>query len=245
MQEYWENYMKPVDGFPAQVAFNAQAIDDSSSGEYMYVGFVKLFLKSPSPDGFLQPQEQEIVAFIEDNIELEALRYRVGKYVGRIMSQGSINFIYYLKFDFEWPSAINDAMQRFSEYSYEFGSRIDTDWEVYKKLLYPSVKEWQMIHNRFTCKHLLEAGDSLEKERAIEHRCYFDKPDMRENYKHVLKNHGFIIQTDLEHEKLYGVQFYKIDAPLVYTMDELTFFLIESAKEHGGEYDGWETSIVK
>ncbi|WP_345978536.1 DUF695 domain-containing protein [Sulfurimonas sp. HSL3-2] len=248
MQEYWEAYMKPMEGHPSAVMFNVDVSDGSLNDEYGYVGFVKVFLHAPKDDGLLGEEEQEDISFIEDSIEMESLRYRIGKYVGRIITQGSVNFIYYLKYDFEWDSAVNDAMRKFEDYRYEFGARTDMEWEVYNKLLLPTAKQWQIIQNHRTCNMLQEAGDNLRLGRAIEHKIYFNTPQDREIYKEFIKSDGFTIQKEMEPSdevSMYGLQFYRIDVPYYYEIDELTMNLIDNAKSYGGEYDGWETSVVK
>ncbi len=42
MQEYWEVYMKPMEGHPSMVSFNAGVSDGVPDTEYSYVGFVKV-----------------------------------------------------------------------------------------------------------------------------------------------------------------------------------------------------------
>lgn len=248
MQEHWESYMKPIDGYPATVSFNAETLDSSLDGEFAYAGFVKVFLNHPKDNGLIDLNEEIEIAFIEDRLELESLRYKVGKYVGRIITQGSVNFIYYLKYDFEWSYVSADAMKHFPDYRYEFGSRTDVEWEVYKKLLYPTSKEWQIIYNHLTCKRLQEAGDNLRLKRAIEHKIYFQTAANRELYKELIQKEGFRIQKEIEPTdkiSMYGLQFYRMDAPYYYEIDELTLFIINNSEKYGGEYDGWETSVVK
>ena len=178
--------------------------------------------------------EEIEIAFIEDRLELESLRYKVGKYVGRIITQGSVNFIYYLKYDFEWSYVSADAMKHFPNYRYEFGSRTDV--------------EWQIIYNHLTCKRLQEAGDNLRLKRAIEHKIYFQTAANRELYKELIQKEGFRIQKEIDPTdkiSMYGLQFYRMDAPYYYEIDELTLSIIDSSEQYGGEYDGWETSVVK
>ena len=244
MQEYWESYMKPIDGHAASVSFN----EEISLEELPFMGFVKVLIHDPKENGMLSSDEQTQIIALEDRLELEALRYKVGKYAGRIITQGSVNFIYYLKYDFEWSMVVSDTMNHFSDYKFEFGSRMDSEGEVYKKLLYPTLKEWQIIHNHLTCKQLSQAGDNLRLKRAIEHKVYFKEPEQREVYKEFIQSEGFKIQKELqptEENELHGLQFYRIDVPYYYDIDTLTLWLIECVEAHSGEYDGWETSIVK
>lgn len=249
MQEYWESYVKPIDGHKAMVSFNAGVSDFVPDTTYMYVGFVKVRLNMPREDGLVNEEEANDIGFIEDRLEMESLRWRSGKYVGRIISAGEVNFIYYLKLDFEWSNTVLSAMSHFAEYSYEYGSRPDTEWEVYQKLLFPSVREWQIIANHHSCDRLFEQGDTLKEMRAIEHKAYFESTSDREKFVAMISKEGFKKQKEMEvplHDKtMYGVLFYRIDIPFYYDIDTLSMQLIDLCESCNGQYDGWESSLVK
>ncbi|MCF6341160.1 MAG: DUF695 domain-containing protein, partial [Sulfurimonas sp.] len=186
MQEYWEAYVKPIDGHKAMVSFNASVADEVPDEQYMYMGFVKVKLNNPKDDGFATDDEADDIGFIEDRLEMESLRWRSGKYIGRIITQGEVNFIYYLKMDFEWKDTVVEAMSYFKEYEYEFSSRMDTQWEVYQKLLFPNIKEWQIIINHHACDNLKEKGDTLTTPRAIEHKIYFQTIEDKDKFKTLI-----------------------------------------------------------
>jgi len=249
MEEYWESYAKLVDGHKARVSFNAGVADEVPNAEFLYVGFVKVKLKNPDADGLLTQDEVDEIGFIEDRIEMESLRWRSGKYMGRIVSNGEVNFIYYLKLDFEWSNTVYSAMQEFSEYKYEYGSRMDMKWEVYQKLLFPTIKEWQIIANHHSCDSLKEQGDTLTTPRAIEHKAYFYSQEMREKFITQIEKDGYTKQKDTQKvfrdRDIYGVEFYKKDSIFYYDIDEITLNLIEIAQSYDGAYDGWECALVK
>lgn len=247
MQEYWEAYMKPMEGHPSMISFNAGVSDYVPDKEYIYVGFVKVPLKSPTKEGLVAPEEEDDISFIEDRLEMESLRYRHGKYIGRIITQGTVNFIYYLKLDFEWGDTANAAMKHFQNYSFEYGSRTDMEWEVYQQLLFPTNNEWQIIQNHHTCDQLKESGDNLKIQRAIEHKMYFETQSSRALFMDEIKEEGFSILNEIEPTEdtaLYGLQFYRIDVPFYYNIDTLTLHLINKGQMFSGQYDGWETSLV-
>ena len=249
MQEYWESYLKPMEGHKAMVAFNAGISDYVPDAEYMYVGFVKVKLNSPKEDGLVNEEEANDVGFIEDRLEMESLRWRSGKYIGRIITQGEVNFIYYLKLDFEWSNTVESAMNHFPNYKHEFGSRMDMEWEVYQKLLFPNVKEWQIIANHHSCDNLKEQGDNLRLERAIEHKAYFKTDEERQKFIGLIESESFKKLQEMEvpfnGEIMYGAQFYRIDIPFYYNIDELTIKIIDLCEACDGQYDGWECSLVK
>jgi len=179
---------------------------------------------------------------------MESLRWRSGKYIGRIISNGEVTFIYALKLDFEWGDTVAAAMGHF-DYEYEYGSRQDMEWEVYQKLLFPTVKEWQVIANHHACDNLQEQGDNLRLERAIEHKAYFKSAENRKKFIVLIEDDGFLIQKEMEipfnGETMYGVQFYRKDVPFYYDIDELTLKIIDMSDSCEGSYDGWECSLVK
>jgi hypothetical protein len=125
---------------------------------------------------------------------------------------------------------------------------MDMDWEVYRKLLYPTVREWQIIHNHHTCDRLAAAGDSLERERAIEHNAFFPTREAAEAFAGAVEAEGFRLQKIDEptgEVPRYGVRFYRTDRPWYHDIDAVTLSLIDASEAHGGAYDGWETSLVK
>jgi hypothetical protein len=249
MQEYWESYVKPIENKKAMVSFNAGMADSIPNPEYMYVGFVKIKLNSPKEDGLVNEEESNDVGFIEDRLEMESLRWRSGKYMGRIITQGEVNFIYYLKMDFEWSNTVESAMNHFSEYKYEFGSRTDAEWEVYQKLLFPTTRQWQIIANHHSCDNLIEQGDTLKLSRAIEHKVYFESTQKKDEFIALIQTQGFSKQNEMEvpfnGKIMYGVQFYRKDIPYYYDIDKLTMQIIDMSESLKGMYDGWECSLIK
>ncbi|ADR34691.1 protein of unknown function DUF1260 [Sulfuricurvum kujiense DSM 16994] len=248
MQEYWELYMKQIDGAIASVLVNAGISAELPSEDKYYVGFIKLTMKAPNDRGLIGEDEEAQLSFIEDKIEMEALRYRIGNYVGKIVSNGEMTFIYYLKHDFEWPDVVQAAMGAFPDYGYTYGSKMDGDWEVYHKLLFPTPIEWQIIQNHKVCDHLKSQGDSLHLPRAIEHKAYFETAEKRSEFVSVIEAEGFKIKEHMEpneNTSMAGVSFYRQDKPFYYDIDALTLRLIDLSVEFKGAYDGWETSVVK
>lgn len=248
MQEYWESYMRPLEGHPAMIGFNADVSGDVPDLEHGYVAFVKVMLKRPTDKGLVDPDEADTLMAIEDRLEMESLRYRSGKYIGRIITQGEVDLIYYLRHDFEWQDTVVAAMRHFESYTYQAGSREDSEWEVYQKLLFPTLKEWQLIHNHHACDRLRQAGDVLKTKRAIEHTMFFEAIEDRAAFTASIIKEGFSIQAEMAPTAdlpFYGLQFYRIDPAEHYDIDTLTLGLIESGERFDGQYDGWETSLVK
>jgi len=249
MQEYWELYMKNLEGKPASILFNAGISMDINAIKYIYpqIAFVKVKLKEPNENGMLSESEQPEIAYLEDKLEASLIKYRIGKYVGRIFSDGYVTFLYYLQFTYNWQDFLAFALDEFGTYEISSGFQEDAEWDYYQKLLYPTAREWQIIQNHKVCEQLKAKEDNLHLPRAIEHKLFFSESESkREELVEKLEAEGFKIQSELSNEEgIKGFSFYRIDKPFYYDIDELTLYLVDLVEEHGASYDGWETSIVK
>ncbi|HHD77464.1 MAG TPA: DUF695 domain-containing protein, partial [Campylobacteraceae bacterium] len=172
MQEYWELYMKNLEGHPASIQFNAGISMDIEKNRDIFptVGFVKVMLKEPNDKGLLSEQEAPEISYLEDKLEAAMLKFRIGKYVGRVITQGSATFIFYLQFTYNWQDFLEYALDEFQHYEIESGYQDDSEWNYYQNLLFPTAVEWQIIQNHKVCDALKQQGDALHQKRAIEHR---------------------------------------------------------------------------
>jgi len=248
MQEYWELYMKNLEGHPASVLFNAGISMDMEELKYTHpnVAFVKVTLKESKENGLLSEEEESEILFLEDKLEASMLKFRIGKYVGRVISNGSVTFLYYLQFTYNWQDFLEFALAEFSHYEITNGFSDDSEWNYYQNLLYPTDKEWQLIQNHKVCKSLSDSGDNLKIARAIEHKLYFKDDSKKALLIKDLENSGFVIQEEIENEEgIKGLSFYRLDKPYYYDIDSLTLELIDKLESFDANYDGWETSVVK
>jgi len=241
--------MKNLEGNPASILFNAGISMEMDAIKYIYptIAFVKVKLKEPNERGLLSEDEQPEIGFLEDKLEASLIKFRIGKYVGRVISDGYVTFLYYLQFTYNWQDFLNFALDEFGHYEITSGFQDDGEWNYYQKLLYPTPKEWQIIQNHKVCDALKERGDNLRLPRAIEHKLFFtDNSDAREALLKRLEEEGFGIQSKIENEEgVEGLSFYRIDKPFYTEIDELTLHLIDLLESYGASYDGWETSVVK
>ncbi|MBL1244456.1 MAG: DUF695 domain-containing protein [Sulfurimonas sp.] len=248
MQEYWELYMKNLEGKAALIQFNAGISMDLEDLGYSHqiVGFVKAKLKDANEKGFLGEAEEAEILFMEDKLEAAMLKFRIGKYVGRVISDGYVTFIYYLQFTYNWSHFIDFALTEHGSYEITNGHSHDPDWNYYKNLLYPTPKEWQIIQNHKVCDSLKEQGDRLQVERAIEHKVYFTNKESKVELTQALEKEGFKIKEEIKNEDgVDGLNFYRFDKPFYHDIDKMTLDLIDMAEFYNAQYDGWETSVVK
>jgi len=249
MQEYWEIYMKNLEGKPASILFNAGISMEIDAIRYIYpqVAFVKAKLKEPNENGLLSESEQPEIAYLEDKLEASLIKFRIGKYVGRIFHNGYVTFVYYLQFTYNWQDFLNFALDEFTHYEMSSGFQEDEAWNYYHKLLYPTATQWQIIQNHKVCDQLRLKEDNLEVPRAIEHKLFFNDPSQKASIINALEEEGFGILEEIvdEESQKEGLKFYRIDKPFYTNIDEITLALIEKLSAYDALYDGWETSVVK
>ncbi len=248
MQEYWELYMKNLEGKPASIQFNAGISMEIENQKFIHpnVAFVKVTLKEPNENGLLSEKEEPEILYLEDKLEASLIKFRIGKYVGRVISDGSVTFIYYLQFTYNWQDFLDFALDEFAHYEVTSGYQEDHEWNYYQNLLFPTPIEWQIIQNHKVCQSLSEQGDALHQKRAIEHKVYFPDGGDRDGFVKLIEEEGFSLQEDIANEEgVKGVKFYRIDKPFYHDIDDLTLWLIQKAEKFSGAYDGWETSLVK
>ncbi|WP_309497803.1 DUF695 domain-containing protein [Sulfurovum sp.] len=248
MQEYWELYMKNLEGKPASIQFNAGISMEVDELQYTYpiVAFVKAKLKEPNERGLLSESEEPEILFMEDKLEASLIKFRIGKYVGRVISDGYVTFLYYVQFTYNWPDFIEFALNEHQSYEATHGHSEDGEWNYYKKLLYPSAKEWQLIQNHKVCDDLKKQGDGLHLARAIEHKLFFQNEKNKEALILALVDKGFKVKDEIINEDdIPGIEFYRLDKPFYHDIDAITLMLIDIAEAHEAQYDGWETSVVK
>jgi regulator of RNase E activity RraB len=213
---------------------------------YPTIAFVKAKLKEPKDNGLLGENEEPEILFMEDKLEASMLKFRIGKYVGRVLSDGYVTFLYYVQFTYNWQDFIDFALNEHQEYEINHGHNRDEEWNYYQKLLYPTAKEWQLIQNHKVCDNLREQGDTLYLPRAIEHSVYFGDMEQQKTLFEVLEARGFHIGKALkDKEGIQGQIFYRIDKPFYHDIDSLTLELIALLEKYSASYDGWETSVVK
>lgn len=124
----------------------------------------------------------------------------------------------------------------------------DKNWEAYLDFLYPNEDIQNYMGDQAVLEQLEKHGDDMTTPRQIDHWVYFKTAEEGKKFVAEIKTEGFKIVgvNKLEEGELpFQLQFFKesnIDLDSVY---ELTTHLRLLAKKYNGDYDGWETFIVK
>ena len=206
-----------------------------------------LTYKSPNDNGLPTDEEFEAVNGVEDRIE-EFVTSSGGIYVGRVTTAGHRYFYSFAGVSAEQLDGFVDGVSASTGYALEVRIVEDPEKKGYWSDLYPTADDWQMIQDAKVVEALKNSGDLDQIKRRIDHWVYFKSKSNAKTFIAWVEEHGFSLESMTRTEPLRGdwkVQFHRLDSPELYTINGITYNLRHKAIELDGEYDGWETSVVK
>jgi hypothetical protein len=95
---------------------------------------------------------------------------------------------------------------------------------------------------------LVEHGDDLAEARSIQHWAYFPTEESRAQFITFIERRfsSFDSHTNpMLQSKEHAVTFWHTGVPDSDSMTEITSMLSLAAESCGGEYDGWETQVIR
>lgn len=251
MSQDWDSYLCLIDDEPASILVDLGVVAEAPLSGYPVLGILSVALRNPGPEGLSTQEEFDDLSAIDDAIDDFAEGADWGVYVGRSTSAGTREFYFYIADADGWAGRIGSVMAAFPEYPFQADAREDTDWSAYFEVLYPSPLDMQRIQNARVCRALEENGDAMETEREVSHWIYLPSEEARAEFIEEAAKLGFAAEPPLDEdepgdeEPRYGVQVVRMDVPSYDEIDAITLPLFELANELGGEYDGWETKLIK
>ena len=126
--------------------------------------------------------------------------------------------------------------------------KVDKIWQAYLDFLYPNALSLEFMLNEKLLLKLKETGDHLDKERPVDHWIYFTtETDQQCFIPYVLKQRFKIVAKEKtgDIKRPYKLQISRTDKVDLSTISAITIDLKRVAMKCNGEYDGWETAVVK
>jgi hypothetical protein len=193
------------------------------------------------------PIDGEFARLNEVQALLEERLGATGQYVGRVTTQGQRYFLFYTSLDearcLEVARAAGDLHGHCVQLLHEPDPHRSRYWDE----LFPTDDDWQVIKDMKVASALREAGDTMTKPRRIEHWAYFADDAARSRFVEAVRD-GFdsieLLDADLDGGG-YGVRLAHVSLPDHVSMNPSTLGLARAAREHGGDYDGWESPVCK
>jgi hypothetical protein len=136
----------------------------------------------------------------------------------------------------------------FPEYEYSISIRNDKEWNGYLTFLYPNEVSYEYMVNQKVLTNLTNEGDDLSEGRKVDHWLFFKTDSDRSKFIAYAEKQKFKIESEnvaKESKLKYPLQISRTDNVDIKSISAITMALRKKAKELNGEYDGWETVVVK
>ena len=243
MSDNWDFYALLVDSEPASILLDLGLAQNAPIESQPYMAYVRVQMRSPRPDGLSSNEEYEDLVAVESSLE-EAFTGNLGTtYAGRNTSSGKRDFYFYTGDPAAFALLVEKAMADHPDYRFEFGNRLDRNWDVYFNFLYPSPDDLQRILNRRVVDNLAALGDNHSEPRPVDHYAYLPDAVAASRLLDHLKEEGFSVEEPGINGGSIVVSFKRNDRPE--DIDDVVIPIARRVHELGGKYDGWGCEVVK
>ena len=250
MSDNWDAYLTQIEDSITSILLDMGIANDAPDPQRTWLLRIFIPLQSPDKHGMatneefaaIQPLEEGIITALEQGID--------AVHVGCMTHDGRREIVFYSPAIEGVDVALAPVMEQHTSYELRSGYQEDPGWGFYFQILYPSLYEFQSMQNNSVLRNLLEAGDTLQKERPVSHWSYFPSETSRAQFIASVQGKGFQIeQEDERHEEEnqanpFGVRIERVDHVDQASIDQVTIELLELASSLEGSYDGWETMVV-
>jgi hypothetical protein len=241
----WDFYLARVDDAPGSIFLNLRYADEKPALDTLY--WVAVKMRDPADHGMGGAAEAEELYPMDDHFVATA-RAAGFLHVGRLRNHGVWQLTFYGKPDRKEQFGGLVREHGFGGRQLAFDSQPDRDWSYYDDFLYPSAERVQWMQDRELVSVLEGHGDRLVTPRRVDHWAYFASAAQRDAYVGAARTAGFDLEDASHSEETtqpFGAQLFRTDPVELEHIHSVVMTLVDLAEEHGGEYDGWETSVEK
>lgn len=245
----WDAYMAQYEKYAGSTTLNMDLIKTAPIKSLPFVVITGVTYKKCKEDGFPLQEEFDNLYKISDDANGAILSVTKSELAGTFTSQCErLDYIYVNDTLSVRNKLIRLYKEKYPSYKYYLNIKPDKDWSVYRTFLYPNEETQEYMYNQKVVIQLMNAGDKLTKQRPIDHWLYFKNKIGRDSFIKYVETKGFkIVGTDYVKDAALPYQLHlshtsSIDLGI---LSSLTLQMRKKAKELEGEYDGWESMVVK
>lgn len=189
----------------------------------------------------------ELIGTAEDEIDSQLTKLDFS--IGAITYADSKSFFIYTMQEKILINMLKKILSKYKELKCEILIADDPEWDFYLNNLYPDAFEKQRMLDREVVEQLKANNDNLQIPREINHWLYFVDKKSREDFKRNLNSNNYRIAEErtLHDDSEFPFQLIISHTSTVEfeTINQYTTELVKKTIEVGGNYDGWESPIIK
>ena len=210
---------------------------------------LSVMLKNPDENGFPIKEEEETLYQIEDLLD-SIIKEKEGILAAFLRWDKRLSVFTYVEDEKGYEEAFAVVLkEQFPGYEYKFWVDEDEEWETYFNALYPDKYEYQGILNNRLIYQIQMDGDTMVP-RVLEHCLYFKTKEKRKEFLEKVETEGFRRIDERPDEVVDEINEYPYQLVVGREDDfkdtnRVTWYLMDTAEELDGEYDGWGCVTVK
>lgn len=248
-EEEWDVYMAAYEKGAGSTVLNMAYKAIAPIKEYPFLLITGVIINDCGLDGLPTKAAFDQFYQISDKVKNTIdLNYKY-KLVGTFTYQCERVDYYYLADTAKLRDRLNLTYENnFPELTRKIKLQKDSTWEAYISFLYPNEETLEYMSNQKVILNLIDAGDKLTKSRQVDHWLYFRNSADRDRFIGYIVKEKYKIESKKfnNNSKLsYQLQISREDLVNLESITKITLELRKKAEEYRGEYDGWETFIIK
>lgn len=248
-EEKWDVYMAQYEKGPGSTLINMGLKEKAPVKNLPFLLKAGVKMLDCSKEGLPSDGEMNALHAISDTMKSVISATRQFMEAGTFSYQCHRTDYYYIGDTLGIRDRLEVAFRKyFPQYEYSITVKPDSAWEAYLTFLYPNEETQEYMSNEKVVEKLAQSGDDLTQSRQVDHWIYFKTEDERtlflayaekENFK--LEGKKYLANSELP----YSLHISRKDKVDLASISAITLLLRRKAKELNGDYDGWETFVVK
>jgi hypothetical protein len=247
-EEAWGGFPSEFEDVPALVTADLGWAEEGPDPRRGMLIRVRVATPEPDENDGLAPFLEHVAPF-DDAITAELSKKLNAVPVGQLISGVSRWWCFYASRADGAQDIVSRAAAKAKDIAPEVVVEDDPEWNFYADVLFPDDGQQRYMADESVIAQLVENGDNSEIPRPIEHLAILPDTPARDRFVEWCADNGFAVteaadEYDDEFEG-YPVEFTHVGPASLEEIFEKTSLATEGAEQFEGEYDGWQTSIMK
>lgn len=246
MSDSWEVFERVLDEGRVAVMYDTQFQEPESRGvERVLATCVWVDFRDADVHGMGATREAAALDSILDRLEKTLNDEGNDVLVARDRGCGTFRPLFYCPERFG-EVVSQRAHKYFAGWQVDIEQELDFQWKRYEHLCPTEKESWDHADVELV-EILRRDGDNLAKPREVEHVAFFSRMEQAAAYIGAIQTRGFDARVDDPEagEEFVRVRVRRQDPVELEHIRSVSSYLDETARAHGGTYDGWETPVVR